>query len=370
MSRIGFILGGALVTAMTLHGAIPIPVMVITTYEAGKDRGDAPGELQFWAERQDLRREIPVPGVDHPILTNDHGLYAMVSGTTSRCAVQLMALAADPRFDLSHTYFVLCGIAGGDPNRISLGSAVWIRTAVDGDPAFEIDSREIPPSWPYGMVALGATEPNRGSINVDAVPAAGATEYGAGGVGTVAFKLNPALTNWAYHLTKDVVLDDDNSLQAVGRRFSAYPQAQRPPAVLMGESMGADRFYHGQQMMHWAEDWVRIYTRGAGSLAISDCEDQGVCIAFQRLEQMGKVDMGRLLILRTACNFIVPPPGVSPAASLFGAAFSTNTGSGFADASVVTVAYIPALEAAYRVGSKVTSELLAHWDQYRDHPPR
>lgn len=103
------------------EAAQQIPVMVIATYETGKDRGDTPGELQFWVERQDLTHEIKVAGVDHPLLTNGRGLYAMVSGTTSRCAVQLMALAADPRFDLTHTYFVLCGIGGAFPKVMSLG---------------------------------------------------------------------------------------------------------------------------------------------------------------------------------------------------------------------------------------------------------
>jgi purine nucleoside permease len=54
-------------------------VLVIATYETGKDRGDIPGELQFWAEREKLDQEIRVPGIDHPILTNGKGLYAMVS---------------------------------------------------------------------------------------------------------------------------------------------------------------------------------------------------------------------------------------------------------------------------------------------------
>jgi purine nucleoside permease len=141
------LLAAALLLAPRARGAdapVPIPVLVIATYETGKDRGDTPGELQFWAERQDLGREIKVPGVDHPLLTNGRGLYAMVSGTTSRCAVQIMALAADPQFDLTHTYFVLSGIGGGFPRVMSLASAVWVQRVVDDNPAFEIDSREIP----------------------------------------------------------------------------------------------------------------------------------------------------------------------------------------------------------------------------------
>jgi purine nucleoside permease len=338
---------------------VPIPVLVITTYETGKDRGDTPGELQYWAERQDLSHEIKVPGVDHPLLTNGKGLYAMVSGTSSRCAVQIMALGADPRFDLTHTYFVLSGIGGGFPRTMSLGSAVWVLHAVDGNPAFEIDSREIPADWSIGLVAIGATKPGKGSANVDSVPAAGASEDSSGGVGTVAFKLNPSLVKWAYELTKDVPIPDSDALRAFGARFKEYPVAHRPPSVLMGDSIGSDRFFHGEIMARWAEDWDRIYTRGEGKLAISDCEDAGACLALQRLSQMGRVDFSRLLILRTACNFTVPPTGVTAERSLFGDTISDSSG----------VAYLPALEADYRVGSVVALKLLDGWDKYRDAVP-
>jgi purine nucleoside permease len=342
-----------------LAAAEPIPVLVITTYETGKDRGDTPGELQFWAERQDLGQEIKVPGVDHPLLTNGKGLYAMVSGTTSRCAVQIMALASDPRFDLTHTYFILSGIGGGFPKVMSLASAVWVQRVVDGNPAFEIDSREVPADWPVGLVAIGATKPGQGSANVDSVPAAGASEDSSGGVGTVAFKLNPSLVTWAYELTKDVKIPDSEPLRAFGRSFKDYPVAHQPPSVLMGDSIGSDRFFHGEIMARWAEDWDRIYTRGAGRLAISDCEDAGVCIALQRLAAMGRVDFNRLLILRTACNFTVPPTGVTAERSLFDDTISDSSG----------VAYLPALEADYRIGSVVALKLLAEWPQYRDHVP-
>ncbi len=348
--KLPFLIGCLLLSAAVGRSEpTPIPVLVITTYETGKDRGDVPGELQYWVERENLDESITVPGLDHPMLTNGKGLYAIISGTTSRCAVQIMALAADQRFDLRHTYFLVSGISGGDPATVSLASAAWIRQVVDGNPAFEIDSREIPATWPYGLVAFGAKEPAKGSLNVDSVPAAGASEDGVGGVGTVAFKLNPALVQWAYQLTKDVPIPDDKAMMTARAKFKDFPNAQRPPFVLVGESLGGDRFWHGPLMTRWAQDWVRLYTRGTGSLVMSDCEDQGICIALQRLQQMGKVDFNRLLILRTACNFVTPPPGVTPADGLFGETLSESSG----------VAYLPALEAAYRVGSVVTTALLS-----------
>jgi purine nucleoside permease len=351
-------LWGAL-AAGAADAPIPIPVLVITTYETGKDRGDTPGELQYWAERQDLSREIRVPGVDHALLTNGRGLYAMVSGTTSRCAVQIMALAADPRFDLTHTYFLLSGIGGGFPRVMSLASAVWVQRVVDGNPAFEIDSREIPADWPIGLVAIGATKPGQGSANVDSVPPAGVSDDSSGGVGTVAFKLNPSLVKWAYDLTKDIPIPASPALRAFGLRFESYPVAHQGPIVLLGDSIASDRFFHGEIMARWAEDWDRIYTRGAGRLAISDCEDAGACLALQRLAQMGKVDFNRFLILRTACNFTVPPTGVTAEGSLFGDTVSDSSG----------VAYLPALEADYRIGSVVALHLLQGWTSYRDQVP-
>ena len=75
---------------------------------------------------------------------------------------------------------------------------------------------------------------------------------------------------------------------------------------------------------------------------------------------MGRVDFNRLLILRTACNFVVPPQGSTAAQSLFGDTISDSSG----------VAYLPALEADYRVGSVVATRLLEGWPGYRDSIPK
>jgi purine nucleoside permease len=331
-------------------------VMVVATYETGKDTGDVPGELQYWVEREHLDQAIKVPGIDHPILTNGKGLYAMISGTTSRCAVQMMALAMDPRFDLRHTYFLLSGIGGGDPARVTLASAVWIRQVIDGDPAFELDHAETPASWPYGIIALGATEPDAVPANVDSAPAAGVSDNGSGGVGRVAYALNPSLVAWAYQLTKDVKIPDSDALEATRARYTGSPNAQQPPLVVMGESMGADRFWSGAIMTRWAEDWVRLYTRGTGALSIADCEDQGILLAMRELDRLGRVDAQRLLILRTASNFTVAPPGVTAREYLF-------------DDLANAPGYLPALDANYRVGSVVVSALLDHWSQYETEVP-
>src|ERR1700761_2145969 len=250
-------------------------VLVIATYETGKDTGDTPGELQYWAERERLTEKIQVPGIEHPLLTNGRGLYAMVSGVTSRSALSLMALAMDPRFDLRHTYILLCGIAGADPKTATLGSAVGIREVLDGDPAYEIDSREIPAAWPYGTVPLGSEQPGKVPAGAGDAPAAGVTEEISGGVGRIVFPLQRVIVNWAYGLTRNLRLADSKGMQKQRQEFAAYPEAVKPPSVMEGVSLGTDHFWHGVILTRWAEDWVTAYTHGTQKLAISDCEDQG-----------------------------------------------------------------------------------------------
>jgi purine nucleoside permease len=349
---------GLLVVCLPAYAAdlIRPKVLVIATYETGKDRGDVPGELQYWVERENLDQAIQVPGIDHPILTNGKGLFAMISGTTSRCALQMMTLAMDPRFDLRKTYFLLSGIGGGDPAQVTVASAVWIRQVVDGDPTFELDSRETPPAWPYGIIALGATEPGKVPINVDSAPAAGVSDNGSGGVGRIMFNLNPSLVDWAYQLTKNVVIPDSDALAASRAPFKGFPHALAKPSVSEGDSVGADHFWSGAIMTHWAEDWVRLYTRGKGTLSIADCEDQGILLAMQQLDRLGRVDATRLLILRTVSNFTQPPPGIAPEKFLF-------------DDLASSPGYLPALDANYQVGSVVVSALLGDWNRYEAKVP-
>jgi purine nucleoside permease len=316
-------------------------------------------EFSPWVDGEHLDKAIVVPGVPHPIRTNGHGVYAMLCGTTSQSAVTIMALAMDRRFDLRHTYIILSGIAGGDPTRVSLGSAVWVRHVVDGDPGYEIDSRETPATWPYGVVAFGATAPNRpappGStgiggdsyLAINVLPDSNPVQF--------VFNVNPALLNWAYGLTKDLVLPNSTAMVTYASLFprvegrgGASVAGTPKPRVAIGDSLGGDRFWHGRIMTRWAEDWVRNYTRGEGVFSVSDSEDQGVFLAIGALQRLGHVDAKRFLILRTISDYTEPPPGTSAAKHLF-------------DGEPRSPAEASALESDYRVGSVVVDALLRTW---------
>lgn len=331
---------------------IPVKAIVIANFEPGADTGDAPGEFQLWAEREHLDEVIPLKGPLHPLRRNAQGLYGMVWGSPDTMlggvAEQLMALLLDPRFDFTKTYWLFTGISGVDPQVASVGSAAWSRWVVQGDTLREFDDREVPGDWPYGLFAIGSDKPNT-------LPSA--TEDFAGFTDTgklaMSVKLNQGLTSWAYAMTRDVPLPDSAELQKDRARWKGFPQAQKPPFVLLGETLGSVRYWHGPGRTQWARDWVRLWTGGKGRFAMTNMESQSMAGAMAIAGKQGLVDPDRVLVLRTGSNPSMPPPGVSAVDSV------ANEGAG----------QKVAFEANYRVGAPVVHELLAHWDKYRDTIP-
>src|SRR5260370_16148329 len=108
-------------------------------FEPGADPGDAPGESQYWVEHEHLDTILPNPaGYHHLRLNPTTGVLGLLTGVgTSRATASVMALGLDPRFDLTHAYFLVAGIAGIDPAMGSLGSAVWSDSVVDGAQAHD-----------------------------------------------------------------------------------------------------------------------------------------------------------------------------------------------------------------------------------------
>jgi purine nucleoside permease len=324
-----------------VQAPIPVKMAVVVTFEVGADRGDRPGEFQFWVERENWQGRIDVPGVDHPVLSDGQGTIGVVSGATVRASNQIMALGLSGKFDFSKTYWLVNGIAGVNPAAASIGSAAWAHYVIDGDVAYEIDSREADPSWPYAIIPIGSKVPNQKPT------------YQGWEPDVMAYPLNARLVAWAYALTKDTPIPDSDAMKAYRALYEGYPNAQRPPFVLYGETFGSCRYWHGSALTRWASDWTRLWTDGHGELAMSDMEDQGIAAALSRLAKMGKVDFQRVLFLRTASNYCMQAPKQDVNQSLH----SEYAG------------YIPSLEAAYRVGSRVTHDIVAHWAEFRDRPP-
>lgn len=327
---------------------IPVKVVIVTMFEIGADTGDRPGEFQYWVERLPLSQTIPFPqGYRNLRYNPEKQILGICTGMgTARSAASIMALGMDPRFDLSHAYWLVAGIAGIDPQDGSAGSAAWAEWLVDGDLAHEIDPREMPKEWSTGYLPLRRTKPYE--------------EPAQDNDFMVALHLNPGLAKWAYSLTKDLKLDDSETLRKMRSAYRDYPEAQKPPRVMMGDHIAAMTFWHGKYLNDWANDWVKYWTKGKGNFVTSAMEDTGTGQSLQWLSAAGKADVNRYMVLRTASNYTMQPSGVTAAQNL------THGGK---EVGERYTAYIPALEAAYRTGIIVVDKLVTGWDGYKNTIP-
>jgi purine nucleoside permease len=315
---------------------IRIKVVVVAMFERGEDTGDAPGEYQLWVEREHLDQIIPLPAGYHHVRLNKDGVLGILTGVgTAKAAASVMAAGLDPRFDLSKAYWIVAGIGGGDPLDVSLGSAVWADHVLDGDLAYEVDARQIPESWPTGYVPLRKATPYQEPVRKELE-------------GEV-YTLNPELVGWAFRLTKDLALPDSDSLRSSRARFAGFPNALKPPFVTRGDTLSSSTFWHGSKMNEWANAWTRYYTGGKGNYMISAMEDTGTMQALTFLSQASRVDLQRVLVLRTVSNYDREPPGTIVTDSL-----KTMVSGNY-------MAYFPALEAAQILGDKVVREIVEHW---------
>jgi purine nucleoside permease len=317
---------------------IPVKVVVVTTFEIGADTGDFSGEFQPWVEGWPLKHEIRIPGVRHVARYSDDGVLAIVSDMRGRTRESVAALILSDQFDLSKAYWIVSGIAGVDPAAASVGSAAWARYVVDADPIYEVDDRDIPAGWPYGLYSNDAEKPN--------------VKGKAEGSSAMVWTLDRGLVDWAYALTKDVKLPDNAALQAVRAPYKDAPQGQRPPFVLQGDALGTVRFWHGPRRTQWAQDWVKLWTDGAGTFTMTDCEDQGILDVLDAHAASGKIDRKRVLVLRTGSNYSRAPAG------------ETSLPHVFHEESLKASFF-----AAFAVGGVVVRELVGHWDRYASATP-
>ncbi|ABG40744.1 purine nucleoside permease [Paraglaciecola sp. T6c] len=332
---------------------LEIKVVVVTMFEIGEDDDDKPGEFQMWKEGQNLDTRYAFPMSHHDIYVNeDTGVMGIVTGMgTAKAAAAIMALGLDPRFDLTHAYWLVAGIAGVDPQDASIGSAVWANWLVDGDLAHEIDAREIPADWKSGYFPLFSVEP----ISADPVTPSDEKVQAMNGE---AYQLNTQLTKWAYELSKDTALSDYPAMYELREKYLNYPNARKRPFVLIGDHMAAATFWHGNLLNEWANDWSAYWSNGQANFVTSGMEDTGSYQSMIYLDNAQKADKSRFMVLRAASNYSMQPDSLTAANNL-----AMESGeNGYAGMQ-------SALESAYSVGSVVVNDIIANWDIYKDALP-
>ena len=108
-----------------------------------------------------------------------------------------------------------------------------------------------------------------------------------------------------------------------------------------------------------AQQWVSYWTGGKGISTTTAMEDCGILQSLSFLAQTKRVQL-------SVCWYCVPPPTIRCQPSNETTAQLLASEAAEDDA---LSAFIPSLEAAYKVGSPVVNELTSHWNKYRDHLP-
>ncbi|MEN9868575.1 MAG: hypothetical protein RL748_4165 [Pseudomonadota bacterium] len=255
----------------------------------------------------------------------------------ANAAASTMALTLDPQFDLRQTYFMVAGVAGIDPAMGTIGTATWSRYLVDVGIAHEIDAREMPKGWKAGYFGIFSKGPG----------VKPKLDYR-----TEVAQLDEALLQKVLALTKNAKLQDDPKAAAY-RKLYKEKAARALPSVIQCDTLGGDTWWHGHKLGQHARDWTGLMTDGKGVYCTTQQEDNATYNALQRAAHAGKVDLKRLMVLRTGINFDRPHPGQSAFDSL------KSDGGGFGIST----------QNLYLTGGLVINDILKNWPQWRTGVP-
>jgi purine nucleoside permease len=250
---------------------IPVRVVVVAMFEPGADTGDQPANSSIgWSAKSWSCTSVSA-WLSRPAEESQWSARRGDRGGHRPRRRDHHTLGNDLHFDLTHAYWLVAGIAGRTGGCVARVGSVG-RVGVDGDLAHGIDAREIPADWKTGYIPLRRSVPYEHPRR----------DQNAG----EAYYLNAALVDWAYRLTKDLKLVDTDAMHE--RRHDLLARQTAQP---VGHRLGK---YHPE---------------GKGNYVTWAMEDTGTLQAFTFLAKANRVDLKRVLGLRTASNFDQQHPG-------------------------------------------------------------
>ena len=323
-------------SAAPIKGKAPQPVKVLIISMFGP-------EGKTWLDHLGPTRAIKVPGLspDYPaVLCNRERICVITTGMGhANAAASMAALFFSRQFDLRKTYFLIAGIAGIDPDKGTLGSAAWARYLVDFGLQWELDGREIPAGWKSGYLG----------INTKSETEKPPLEYR-----TEVFRLNEALLQKAYALSREAVLSDSDAAKLYRAKYPDAP-ANRPPSVIQCDTLAGDTWFSGTALGQRARDWTRLLTDGKGEYCTTQQEDNATFEVIKRAQAAGLADTGRVAVLRSGSDFDRPPAGGSDVDNLL----SYQEQGGF----------VPAIDNLYRAGWPLVNAIVKDWTHWKKGVP-
>ncbi|CAK7897467.1 purine nucleoside permease [[Candida] anglica] len=301
-------------------------------------------ETAPWLEALDFVHNITLPGLSpqYPDIhcTTNYSICQFTAGEGEiNAAASVTALALSPLFDLSKTYFLLNGIAGGEPDHTTLGSVTFAKYAVQAALEYEIDPTEFTKAqaanWTSGYFAFGTNNQQQYPGNV---------------YGTEVFELNENLRNRAIALAKNATLDNGTTGNAEYRKLYPQKKARALPGVEACDVLTSDVYFTGNVLGDYFSNFTKLMTNGSATYCSTAQEDNASLEALVRADKHGLVDYDRIVVMRTISDFARPPP--SMANDTLG--FFTNSSFGGISASVNNLV---------NAGLPFVTDVVQHWDK-------
>ncbi|EER31234.1 hypothetical protein CTRG_04964 [Candida tropicalis MYA-3404] len=261
-------------------------------------------ERDPWLKALDFVHNITVPGLS-PVYPTIHCTtnYTICQITTGEgeinAASSMTALALNPLFDLTKTYFLVAGIAGGEPEYTTLGGVTFAKYAVQVGLEYQLayeDYIETNPDWVSGYIPYGTDNQNSYPGNV---------------YGTEVFELNEALRDRAFDLASNVTLNNGNKLNAKFRKLYNETAARGDAKAVKCDVLTSDNYFTGNVLNDYFANYTKLMTNGSATYCSTAQEDNATLEVLTRLNKYGLVDYDRIVVMRTISDFSRPPPSMS-----------------------------------------------------------
>lgn len=316
-------------------------------------------EANTWYDRPDLDllvQNITVPGFS-PLFPEAHctssgDICQMTVGEGEiNAASSIMALWMSGQFDLEKTYFLIAGIGGVNPHIGTTGSINFARYAVQFDLEYEFDRSQVPASWKSGYLPQDTTAADQypGSIYVSGrkTETTQISEHELTFTkGTEAFELNDNLKKRAVALANQAALNDTEAAQTY-RATYGYAPASEPPTVVECDSGTSNVYWSGSVLGDAFSAYTKLLTNGSGVYCNSQQEDTATLEALLRGNLAEKLDLSRVILMRTASDFDRAPPDETETYHLL---YAEQEG------------FDIAIENIYVAGIEIVKDVLLHWE--------
>ncbi|KAI5235456.1 purine nucleoside permease [Aureobasidium subglaciale] len=209
-------------------------------------------------------------------------------------------------FDLTSTYFIIAGISSGNPHLVTTGSVTFAR-----------------------YYPQNAYYPNK----------ANPEDYPSSLYGTEVFEVNENLLDRAYYLASLAALNDTNAAAKYRAKYGYLP-ASGPPSVVKCDSATSNQYWSGSVLAEAYSNYTSLLTNGSGVYC-----DNATLESLLRSAILGKLDFGRIIIIRTISDFDRALPGETEVYHLL---YAEQGG------------FIPSIQNIYIAGIEIVKDVLMY----------